>query len=636
MLLIAIFCIQSLVGSIGYLFFELNWPVMAAMLLAPLSLLAIKKYWPRENTESIPTPKFIKWATALFLLLETGIIANLFLNQTTLPSPSPWQSLNASFFFLFFASTALLLLTNWFHPSKRAVWLTSLHLLVMYSVAAIVYPLGFGFDGFTHRAAEEWIKAHGFIAPKQPIYIGQYVWVVFLSKLTTLPIKLVDIWLVPLLAAFTIPRIIPRALMAAFKIPAKFSLNLVFVLLFVYFFSLHLTTPFNVLVLLTILGIFTTLEYTATKNNFILGLTALMAIAGLLIHPLLGAPLVWFVLSAWLNVKYQPKQWFYLLYGLGMTAIVPVLFMAFLYATRHIIPHFSNPFTKISLFTQYWQWPFWYLKTTSYVWNLLYVWEWCIPVIALIIGIYGYVRSPKPRAKLFFSSSVALALSSFLLRSWVVFPDVHATEQGDYPLRLLKGALMFVLPWTMYGIWKLIEEFTPLIVTKKWYPVAVLASFFKVALLITISWYLTYPQWNPKVHFPGYNVSAADHQAVEWIHAHNQEYNYIVLSNPITAATALEKYSFAKYFKTNQGEISYYSIPTGGPLYTLYTEMWMEGQQRATMEKAMDIAGVNKAYFVIPAYWTKYQNIVAGAKKTANSWKEFGGEQMYVFVYERK
>lgn len=636
MLLIAIFCIQSLVGSIGYLLFELNWPVMIVMLLAPLSLVVVKKYWPKENTTSIPAPRFIKIATALFLLLESGIIANLYLNQTTLPSPSPWQSLGPSFFFLFFASTTLLLLTNWFHPSKRAVWLTSLHLLVMYSVTNIVYPLGFGFDGFTHRAAEEWIKAHGFIAPKQPIYIGQYVWVAFFSHLTTLPIKLVDIWLVPLLTAFAFPRIIPRALTAAFKIPANFSLNLVFVILFVYFFSLHLTTPFNVLVLLTFLGIFTTLEYTATKNSMVLALTILMAAAGLFIHPLLGAPLAWFVVCAWNSTKYQPKSWFYWVYGIIMAAIVPVLFMFFLYLTRDVIPQFGNPFTKIDVFVKYFIWPHWYQPIAPYLWNLFYVWEWCIPLLALGLGMYGYIRSPKPRATLFFASSVAMAASSFFLRSWVVFPDVHASEQGDYPLRLLKGALMFVLPWTMYGIWKIIDTYAPVFANKKGYRLVILSSFFKMALIITISWYLSYPQWNPKVHFPGYNVAAADHQAVEWIHNNNQEYNYIVLSNPITAVAALEKYSFVKYFKTEHGEISYYSIPTGGQLYTLYTEMWMEGQKRATMEKAMDLAGVKKAYFIIPSYWTGYEAIVSGAKKTADSWHEFSNEQLYVFVYEKK
>ncbi len=636
MLLIAIFCLQSLVGSIGYLLFELNWPVMIAMLLIPLCLLPIKKYWPKEKITITPAPPYHNWSTALFLLLEAGIVANLILQSTTLPNPSPWQTLTPSFGWLFFISTTLLLITNWLQPGKRAIWLTSLHLLVMYSVTNLIYPLGFGFDGFTHRAAEEWIKIHGFINPKQPIYIGQYVWVVFFSQLTTLPIKLIDIWLVPILAAVSLPRIIPRSLTAVFKIPLKFSLNLTFVLLFVYFYSLHLTTPFNVLVLLTILGIFTALEYTATRNNFILGLTILMATAGLLIHPLLGAPLAWFVCGAWFSTKYQPKKWFYFIYGLIMTAIVPALFMLFLYFTRGIIPHFINPLTKINLFLQYWRWPFYYSHQSSFWWNLLYVWEWSIPVLVLAFGIYGYQRSAKPRATLFLVSAVALALSSFLLRSWVVFPDVHANEQGDYPLRLLKGALMFVLPWAMLGVWQFVGEQQLKFLSPKKYRLIILASFFSTALIISISWYLSYPQVNPKVHFPGYNVSDADYKTVEWIHNDSPEYNYIVLSNPITAVAALDKYSFAKYFKTKQGELSYYSIPTGGPLYTLYTEMWQENQKRSTMEKAMAIVDVKTAYFVIPSFWTDYKNIVIGAKKTADSWHIINNGQIYIFKYEKK
>lgn len=636
MLIIAIFCIQSLVGSLGYLLFNLNWPVMAAILLSPLALLVTQKHWSKEITKTIPAPRFIKWSTALIIFFEIGIITNLYLHQTNLPNPSPWQSLDPSFFFLFFITTTLLLITNWIHPGKRAVWLTSLHVLVMYSVTNIVYPLGFGFDGFTHRAAEEWIKTHGFIAPKQPIYIGQYVWVAFFSHLTTIPIKYIDIWLVPVLAAFTLPRLIPRTLTTVFKIPAQFSINLTFVISFIYFFSLHLTTPFNVLILLTFLGIFTTLEYITTKNKLILFLSALMATAGLFIHPLLGAPLAWFVLGAWASTTFQLKSWFYWLYGVVMAAIVPVLFMVFLYATRGIIPHITNPFTKIQLYIQYWQWPHWYVEQAPVLWNLVYVWEWLIPVIALIIGLYGYIRSPQPRARLFLSTGLALVISSFFLRSWVVFPDVHVNEQGDYPLRLLKGALMFVLPWTMYGLWQLIQTYTPVFIHKKGYRLIVVTSFFTIAAIITISWYLSYPQWNPKVRFPGYNVSTADHQAVEWIHNSNPDYDYLVLSNPITAVAALEKYSFAKYFTTKQGELSYYSIPTGGPLYALYTEMWNEGQNRATMEKAMNLAGVNKAYFVIPSYWTRYDQIVAGAKKTADSWHSFSNERIHVFVYERK
>ncbi len=98
----------------------------------------------------------------------------------------------------------------------------------------------------------------------------------------------------------------------------------------------------------------------------------------------------------------------------------------------------------------------------------------------------------------------------------------------------------------------------------------------------------------------------------------------------------MEKYSFAKYFSTPEGYLSYYSIPTGGTLYNYYTEMWTGDQNRASMDKAMTLVGVKKAYFVIPSYWTKSNSIIAGAKKSADSWKSFADGQIYVFVYEQK
>ena len=64
--------------------------------------------------------------------------------------------------------------------------------------------------------------------------------------------------------------------------------------------------------------------------------------------------------------------------------------------------------------------------------------------------------------------------------------------------------------------------------------------------------------------------------------------------------------------------------------------MWTNGQRRETMEQAMAVVGVKKAYFVIPAYWTKFNSIIAGAKQSADSWKSFADGQIYVFVYEQK
>jgi hypothetical protein len=91
-------------------------------------------------------------------------------------------------------------------------------------VAAILYKLGFGFDAFVHRATEIWIQNHSFISPKTPYYIGQYSFVVWLSNLTKISIFYIDIYLVPVLAAITLPITITKTLKAAWAIPYKKSI----------------------------------------------------------------------------------------------------------------------------------------------------------------------------------------------------------------------------------------------------------------------------------------------------------------------------------------------------------------------------------------------------------------------------
>ncbi len=635
-LVLAVFCIQALVGSIGYLLFSLNWMVIALMILSPFGLLCFKKWWPTETLNPTPTSSFLHRGIWLFIILEIALFINLYLARTTNPTPSPWQQVDWPFFWLFFTNTLLLLTLNFFTPSRRTLWLTSFHLLLLYSVTAIIYPLGFGFDGFIHHATEEWIKTHGFILPKLPVYLGQYTWVAFFSTLTTISIKTIDIWLVPLLAAYTLPRFIPLSLTQVFNIPEKQSINLTFILTLIYFFSLHLTTPHNVLILFSILSIFTALRYWHTPTPFLLLILSLLSGAGLLIHPLLGAPLAVFVGALWLTKKFPTHTWLLPLYTTGIAVLVPALFMSFLYFTRGIIPTLVNPLTKINIFLDYFREPYWYKHAAPWYFEVLYTWEWLLPLVIIGFAGVGYFYNKQAHAKIFLLTAVGLTISSFLLRTLVVFPDVHANEQGDYPLRLLKSALLFVLPFAMVGVWYADNWCVQLVKKYQTIKLHYLLYLLGFAGLITISWYLSYPQWNQKVQFPGYNVSAADYEAVTWIHDQNQDYNYVVLSNQITAVAALEKYSFAKYFSTPEGYLSYYSIPTGGTLYNYYTEMWTGDQNRASMDKAMTLVGVKKAYFVIPSYWTKSNSIIAGAKKSADSWKSFADGQIYVFVYEQK
>jgi len=53
------------------------------------------------------------------------------------------------------------------------------------------------------------------------------------------------------------------------------------------------------------------------------------------------------------------------------------------------------------------------------------------------------------------------------------------------------------------------------------------------------------------------------------------------------------------------------------------------------MLKAMDLVGVDEAYFVINKYWKDSRKIIENAKIEANDFQIINGGEIYVFRYER-
>jgi hypothetical protein len=393
---------------------------------------------------------------------------------------------------------------------------------------------------------------------------------------------------------------------------------------------LHLTTPFNIAFLFAILTVFATLAY--LKNKLSMSVPLLLSASALACHVLVGAPIVVFVAGA-----LALKKWEYhratvrsviVSTGGAILLIVPILF-----TIRNItlglglpslaaspIAHFFNLFMR----------PYWYANTAPRIFELLYGWAWCIVPAVIFLGLFGmYIKKDERHIHLFFLTGAAsVFFSAWLLRSFIVFPDVAAYEQGDFPLRLIKLSLIFLLPFAMYGTYGITKK----IAVRK----LLLIIFYTLfAGALTLSLYLAYPQHNPKSRFPGLNVTASDVKTATWIHNQHQEYDYVVLANQLVSAAALKTYSFAHYFQTEHGELFYYSIPTGGALYQEYGRMLYEGQKRKYMEATMDLVDVDTAYFVLNSYWANAEDIIEGAKKTADRWHTIDDGALWIFVYER-
>ncbi|MCG2695722.1 hypothetical protein L6248_02210 [Candidatus Parcubacteria bacterium] len=137
------------------------------------------------------------------------------------------------------------------------------------------------------------------------------------------------------------------------------------------------------------------------------------------------------------------------------------------------------------------------------------------------------------------------------------------------------------------------------------------------AILISTSLYLSYPRFDHYFNSRCFSTSKNDIEAVNWIE-NNTESDYIVLANQQVSAAALREFGFKKYYSPPLidkerglgGEVFYYPVPTGGPLYQYYLDMVYEKPSRETMTKAMDLVGVSEGYFVLNKYWWAFDKII--------------------------
>ncbi|MBI2436233.1 MAG: hypothetical protein HYV41_00595 [Candidatus Magasanikbacteria bacterium] len=636
-----IVCLISFLNVLVYYPYKITEITSTIILILPLLLffLTQKHEISFEKIDEYLERSFVL-GTSIFLILEIILLHLVFKNQTTEVLQSPWMTLNASFFIIYALATAFLLWIIGNSGQKTSnLALTSLHLFITYSIAPIIYKLGYGYDGFIHRATEVWIKTNGFILPKEPFYMGQYGLVVWLSHITNISIHYIDIFLVPVLASIFIPFVIHDTLKRSWKLAGNAPLVLVWLIPFIFYISLHLTTPHNLVLLFVILCIFSTLGF--IYRQIPTPIPLILALSAVLTHPLLGVPLFVFVLGAILirRCTKPALQWIYLIALAILLAVIPAtMFSTRLILSGHEFPELANPFVHIDNMIDIFRRPYWYTATDSIILETLYNWQRLISPLIVMLALIGFFVKKEKRALdwLFPITTLGFWISAWLLRTWIVFPNVIDDEQTNYPLRVLIGGMLFLIPWSIYGIYiignAILKKFSYTSFVK------ILLIIF-VSLLLMVSLYLAYPQNNQKVYFPGFNVTGYDVEAITWIHNQHTEYNYVVLSNPITAVAALEHYSFAKYFDTVEGELFYYSIPSGGPLYSYYQRMLYDGQKPDVMQEVMRLTNTKTAYLVINSYWKHFNEIVEGAKKTADAWQIIKNihneEKIYIFIYNK-
>ncbi|MFH0857125.1 MAG: hypothetical protein V1848_00040 [Candidatus Magasanikbacteria bacterium] len=570
----------------------------------------------------------------LFVLSQITLFSLLFSNQTDELMVSPWQTLNFVFFLIYAFSLFLYFLIT--KKVQIPLFVKFFFLIsifaVSYSVVPIIYTLGFGYDGFIHRVAENYIHSFGSISPKTPFYIGQYSVLVWFHALTGISLFFLDVVFVPFLASLLIPLVLFFTLKHAYKIDEERSLQISLFPLFLFFLSFHLTSPHNVVLLFLVLSVFILFNYIKNILPWYIPLTTVLI--ALCTHILLGAPLLLFFIAIVLGKNIQNTKIFYslsVLYTFLLAFLFPVLFALYNSLSGYDFPTLINPFTKLQLFLQIFERPFWYKEHAGFILDSLYIWQYSLPVILFCISIAGYVLHKRKEKEyiLFPLTAIGLFLGAWLLRSFIQFPNLAEEEQNNYPMRLVIASILFMLPWAIYCI-------TQLKYNLKNYQKYIVMAMCSGILMTTL--YFAYPQRNPKIFYPGFNITKYDFEAVRWIHAkekENTETDYVVLANTLVSATAMTEYGFQKYYVINGQEQFYYSTPSGSPLYTEYLNMVYDRANTDHIPSVMNMTNTKTVYFVLNKYWRNYDKVAEEAKKTANEWHVIGKDDVFIFVYRQ-
>lgn len=577
---------------------------------------------------SMPDHSQPRWDGRALLVLAIGIdIALLILfgrARTDVALASPWMVLPWAIFPMYGVATAAFVLASW---QLRRTWVVVGaigHAAVTYSVVTAVYAIGFGYDPFIHRAAETHIAAWGVLFPKQPYYIGQYVLVVALHWFTALPIRVIDILFVPMLAAVTIPTVSAWSLARGWGIafvrvrPALWCIFLLPVLPFVF------TVPYHVGV---VLGVWMVCLLPVTRTHpRVWWSVTMLAIAALLTHPLIGAPVVVLVLGFACMSRWGKSSVRWII--LAMTAMLQAAVLPGLFAWNNLrvgAPMFrsGNPLLRWQLFANLFRDPFAVSWPVPWMLEWLYAYRQWMPWVLAWFGVLGcWLAARALRIRTVFvipASAIGLLGAVAILATTHTIPGVVEYEQQEFVLRLLAVIPLVLLPGILVcGAWCADRMRTD----------GARAVFaLVVAGAATASWYFTYPQVNAKAAALGWGASAADVAIVDALERSPHASRTLVLADQMLAAVAIERHGFAV--------ASRYPVPAQ-PLATHFVRIAYAGIiHPETLASAAHDAAVDRVAVVLHSYWPWYHLLSAQLAAIVDTEEIIHRDAARLFIWER-
>ncbi len=609
-------------GSIAYLICGL--PTLAIVLVCLISLGAtiyFKKYFYQPDIDNekikhtIVSKKVLTLSLIYKLLFLIGIVI-LFKNQSSRPLLSPWDVIPNMEFIIYGLATFCLFGLFHLAEKKLSPLFLILHFLWSFGVAMIVYSIGYGFDPFVHQAAIKAIEELGRIYPTTVYYLGQYSLVVWLHTFIGGTIALWDKLLVPVIAAIFVPLALNRSLHTTINR----SNSIILGLLILPFSLFIVTTPQNLAYIFLLLTIIWSLKINNRGDEILL---SLLALAALVCQPIAGIPALLLVFTIFIQ-KISSKNLQKILYTLSILGYVVILPLAFIIVSKVnlggietlSISNLRSLFSFLKLENP--------IKENIWL-NLTYFIAASKGLLIILIILFGVLIAYKKKLKNYFFFYIwpafALIISAILTLT-INFHYLIDYERIDYPIRLLWVATLFCIPC----ICLVLEDFFERIVKQDIAETLGWAIF--ITILITNSFYISYPRFDHYANSHGYGTSQADIMAVHQINDMTKNKPFVVLANQQVSAAALREFGFKQYYNS----LFYYPVPTGGPLYQYYLEM-IKKPNLESIQKVKDLSGVSTVYFVLNDYWFEAKKLGPELSALANETIPVADGQVTIFVF---
>lgn len=584
----------------------------------------------KERKHRIPGSVFL--TTAFILFLGSVFIHFIQTRATTDPVRSLWERVDPSLI-LVFGLMLVLLFGLLARGRERALSLplVSFILFLFLSLALFIFPLGYGFDSFIHRATEEYLAQYGTISPKPFYYIGQYALVLFLHHGFLLPVQIADVWLVPFLTALWLPL---AWYSAAVHITGKNRLSMLTLsgLFLIPLSSFIVTTPQSLSNVFTLLLVLASVPYLFESERPRMWLCGLLALAALAVHPIAGLPAVLFFALLCADPSRAPTSLQKLATGIFFSiiaiasVILPASFLLNAAISKQALAFNLDALNPWKL-VQGLRLDVFFENQFNPMLDFAYVTGKNLFLLLIIVSAcawWGYRRELSKRTHALLWMALALAINYLIMKSALDFTFLINYERLNYAERLLPLIAFFLVPFFILGLSHLFANLRsrPLILRAA---SLVLLSGFALSAL-----YLTYPRRDAYETSRAFNTSASDIAAVHLMESWASETPYLVLANQSVSAAAISEIGFRYY-----GSLFFYPIPTGDVLYQKFLDM-NDAPSRETARAALKLVpmhgDVMTLFFVVNDYWWDSARIVETAKTTADDWRAVDG--VHIFRYD--